>query len=99
MISASLSQFQVRKLTLLELHALSQAGAWGDVDKPNHDMAFLLIAPDNTIEGERVFSLVAVWAHLHQAHHHSLGEATIGHMPSHGLMKAHCTHPFPVRDT
>ena len=37
-------------------------------------MAFLLIVPDKTIEGERVFGLVALWTHLHQAHHHSLGE-------------------------
>ena len=37
-------------------------------------MAFLLIVPDKTITGERVFGLVAVWAHPFQAHHPSLGE-------------------------
>ena len=51
---------------LSELYSLSQAGAWGNGEKPKHDMAFLLIVPDKTIEGERVFSLVAVWAHQHQ---------------------------------
>ena len=67
--SAPLSQFQVREIMLSELHALSQAGAWDDVEKPKCDMAFLLIVLDKTIEGERVIGLVAVWAHLHQAYH------------------------------
>ena len=57
-----------------ELSALSHAGAWGDIEKPKHDMAFLLIAPDKTIKGERMFGLVAVWTHLHQACHSSLSE-------------------------
>ena len=38
-------------------------------------MAFLLIAPRKTIEGEMVVRLAAVWAHLHQAHLPSLDEA------------------------
>ena len=38
-------------------------------------MAFLLIVPDKTVKGERVFGLVAVWVHPHQAHHPSLDEA------------------------
>ena len=109
-ISAPLSHFQVREIKLLELYALSQAGAWGNVEKPKHDMIFLLIAPDKTVEGKRVFGLVAVWMHLHQACHHSLGEAAhkltplfnIGTnwvLPLHNLMKACCTYPCPVRDT
>ena len=68
------SQFQVREITLSQLHALSQAGAWGDIEKPKHVMAFPLIVLDKIIKRERVFGLVAVWMHLHQAHHHSLGE-------------------------
>ena len=74
-LSPSLSQFQVREMTWLELLDLSHKGAWGDIEKPKHDMAFLLIVPDKTVKGERVFSLVAVWLHPHQAHHSSLGEA------------------------
>ena len=69
------SQFQVKAIMLSELHALSLIGAWGNVEKPRHNMAFLLIVPDKTIKGERVFGLVAVWVHPYQAHHHSLGEA------------------------
>ena len=74
-ISAPSSQLQLRVIMLSELHALSLTGAWGDIEKPRHNMAFLLIVPDKNVKGERVFGLVAVWAHLHQACHHSLGEA------------------------
>ena len=75
MISAPLLQFQVREIMLSELYALSQAGAWGDVEISKHDMALLQIVMDKAIKGERVFGLVPVWMHPHQAHHHSLGEA------------------------
>ena len=64
----SLSWFQVRDMTQSELLALSHTGVWGDTEKPQRDMAYLLIAPDKTIEGEMVFRLATVWAHLHQAH-------------------------------
>ena len=66
-ICPSLSQIQVRDVTWSELLALSHEGAWGNIEKPKCDMVFLLIAPDKTINGERVFDLVAVWAHPHQA--------------------------------
>ena len=59
---------------LSELHALSYTGTWGDVEKPWCNMAFLLIALDKTVKGDRVFGLVAMWIHPNQAHHHSLGE-------------------------
>ena len=45
----SLSQFQVREVTQSELLSLSQAGAWGNTEKPKCDMAFLLVIPDKTI--------------------------------------------------
>ena len=70
----SLSQFQVKEVTQSELSALSQAGAWGDSEKPKCDMAFLLLVPNKTTEGERVFGLVAVWVHPHQEHHPFLDE-------------------------
>ena len=74
-ICPSLSQFQVRDVTRSELLALSHTGAWGNIEKPKHDMAFLSIALDKAIEGERVFGLVAVWVHPHQACLSSLDEA------------------------
>ena len=38
-------------------------------------MAFLLIAPKKTIEGEMALGLAMVWAHTYQAHLSSLDEA------------------------
>ena len=54
---------------------LATSGVWGDVGKPQWDMAFLLIVPNIAVGYERVFGLVAVWAHPYQAHYHSLEEA------------------------
>ena len=69
-----LLQFKVREIMLSELYALSPTGTWGKAEKFKHDMAILLIAPNKTIKGRRVFGLVAVWAHPLQACHPSLGE-------------------------
>ena len=54
--------------------ALSHAKVWRDMEKPQHDMTHLLIAPGKTIKGEMAFRLDAVWAHPHQAHLPSLDE-------------------------
>ena len=51
-------QFVVPALT--HLTNLSQAGAWGDVEKPHHDIAFLMIALSINIGGEQIFGLAAV---------------------------------------
>ena len=66
-ICPSLTQFKVGEITQLELLALSHAGAWGSIEKPQGDMAFLLIATGKTIEEEMAFGLAVVWAHPHQA--------------------------------
>ena len=50
-ICPSLTWFKI-KITQPELLALSHAGAWGSMEKPNGDMAFLLIVPRKTTEGE-----------------------------------------------
>ena len=42
------------------------------LEKPWWDMAFLLIVPITTVGYERVFGLVVVWAHPHQACYHTL---------------------------
>ena len=49
-----------------QLTTISQAGAWGNAEKPRDDMVFLLIAPSVTARCERIFGLVAVWVHPHQ---------------------------------
>ena len=59
---------------LAELYALSPAGTQDDTEKFRWYMVFLLIVPNKTIDEERVFGLVAVWAHPFQAHHPYLGE-------------------------
>ena len=69
-----LSQFQVRDVTQYELLVLSHAGAWGDFERPKHDMAFLLIVLGKTVEGEMAFRLAMVWAHPYQACLSSLDE-------------------------
>ena len=58
-----------------QLNTLSLAGAWGDVEKLQQDMAFLLIALSLTIRCERVFGLTAVWTHPCQACFQILQEA------------------------
>ena len=73
-ICPSLTQFQVALMTQSELSALSHTGAWGDTQKFQGDMVFLLIAPKKTIEGEMAFRLAMVWAHPYQACLSSLDE-------------------------
>ena len=40
----------------------------GDVEKPWHDIAFLMIAPSTNIGRKQIFGLTAVWAYPHQGH-------------------------------
>ena len=53
-------------LTHTQLTNLSQAGAWGDIEKPWHDIAFLMIVLSANFGGKQIFGLAAVWAHPHQ---------------------------------
>ena len=69
-----LTQFQVEEITREGLSAISHAKAWGDPKRPTSDMAYLLLAPDQVVEEERRFGLVAVWTHPCQAHLPSLDE-------------------------
>ena len=67
-----LTQFQVMEITQLGLSAISHAEAWGYPKRPKSDMAYLLLAPDQAVEEERKFGLVAVWTHPCQTHLPSL---------------------------
>ena len=69
-----IKQFHVPTIRQTQLTALSQTGTWGNVENPRQDMAFLLIAPSLTIGCKRIFGLMALWAHPHQAHLVSLVE-------------------------
>ena len=59
-----------------QLNALSQVGAWGSVEKSHQDMVFLLPVLSIAMRCERVFGLTMVWAHLCQAHIHTLDDVT-----------------------
>ena len=61
--------------TQAQLVTFSQAGAWGEAEKPCWDMAFMLIVPSTDTGCELVFSLTAMWTHPHQACLYTLGEA------------------------
>ena len=62
-----LTQFQVVDITRAGLSAISHAKVWGDPKKPKSDMAYLLLAPNQAVEEEQRFGLVAVWTHSCQA--------------------------------
>ena len=68
-------QFCIHIITQGQLTALSHVGAWGDVEKPCQDMAFLLIAPHLAIGCKWVFGLTAMWLHPCQAHLPTLADA------------------------
>ena len=46
-----------------QLDTLSQAMAWRDAEKPQWDMAFLLITPSTAAGYERIFGLLTIWSH------------------------------------
>ena len=60
-----LTQFQVVEITRAGLSPISHAKVLGD---PKSDMAYLLLAPNQAVQEERRFGLVAVWTHPCQAH-------------------------------
>ena len=64
--------FQVQVIMLAQLNTLSQVGTWGDMEKPQWDMAFMLVAPSINAGCERVFGITTMWAHPHQAHYPTL---------------------------
>ena len=66
--------FQVYIISQTQLTTLSQAGAWGDTEKPRWDMALGLIVPSLAIGCQWVFGLTAMWVHPQQTHLHTLGE-------------------------
>ena len=48
-------------------HHTGAVGAWGDVEKPHQDMAFLLIVSSLAIGYKWVFGLATMWMYPHQA--------------------------------
>ena len=67
--------FQVCTIMQTQLATLSQAGAWAEVEKPQWDMAFLMIVPSTNARGDQVFGLATMWVHPHQGCLSTLVEA------------------------
>ena len=67
------TQFQVHAIMQTQLTALSQTGAWGDVKKPQWDMAFVLIVPSLAVRCEWAFSLTVMCVHPCQGYLPTLG--------------------------
>ena len=68
------TQFQVCTIMQRQLTTPSQVGAWGDAEKPQQDMAFVLIAPSLVTRYDWVFGLTAMWVHPCHACLHTLAE-------------------------
>ena len=58
-----LTQFQGVEKTRVDLSAISHAEAWGKPKRSMSDVAYLLLAPNQVVEEERRFGLVAMWTH------------------------------------
>ena len=71
----AVTNFCMWEITQAQLNTFSQVAAWGNAKKPWQDRAFLLFAPVTAAGPNIAFGLVAVWAHLHQAHYPTLAEA------------------------
>ena len=71
----ALMWFQIWAIMQTQLTALSLAGAWGEVENPRWDIAFLMKAPSNNAGGDQVFGLTVLQAHSHQGCLFTLVEA------------------------
>ena len=60
--------------TVEELHSISHLKVWGDVQKPHHSMAYLLVRVDDTSEA-RTYAMAFVWISPPQARVSSMVEA------------------------
>ena len=68
--------FQVCTITQWQLTTLSQVEAWGDAEKPQQDMVFVIIVPSLAIGCEQIFGLTAMRVHPCQACQPILMEVT-----------------------
>ena len=75
------TNFHVWAIMQAQLNTLSQVMVWGDIEKPQQDMAFLLIMPSIATGCERFFGLIAVWVHPHQACYSTLEGAVCRLVP------------------
>ena len=60
--------------TQAELSSISSLKVWGDVQKPHHDIAYLLIWVENTMK-DRHFGISIVWVNPNQVRAATMEEA------------------------
>ena len=68
-----------------ELHSVSHLKVWGDIQKPHHGMAYLLVQVEDTL-GPEGYGLASVWISSHQAQASSMEKAlgTLSTLSSNG---------------
>ena len=73
-ICPQLHQLKLPCHTEVELSSLNSLKVWGEVQKPHHDVAFLLVWVENAM-GDRHYGISVVWANLNKVRAASLEEA------------------------
>ena len=70
-----LEQFHVTSITLSELSSLTSLKAWGNLEKFQSNIAFLLVLTKEGAAGDRVFGLSMMWVNPYQARVSTMEEA------------------------
>ena len=73
-ICPSLQQFHIPLVTQSELSALTGLKAWGDKEKFQNDITFLLVSAKEEATGDRKYGLSTIWMNPCQARVHSMEE-------------------------
>ena len=74
-ICPSLQQFHISSVTQLELSFLTGLKAWGDKEKFQNNIAFLLVFAEEEATGDRKYGLSTIWVNPCQARVCSMEEA------------------------
>ena len=70
-----LQQFHVTSISLSELSSLTSLKAWGDPEKIQSDVTFLLVLTKEGAAGDRVYGLSTLWVNPYQARVSTVEEA------------------------
>ena len=74
-ICSPLHWFQLSCHSQLELSSLNGLKAWGEDQKPHHDITFLLVWAEEEMTGDRNYGLLTIWVNPCQARVPSMEEA------------------------
>ena len=70
-----LEWFHVVSITLSELSSLTSLKAWGDPEKFQSDVTFLLVLTEKGATGDRVYGLSMMWVNPYEARVSTMEEA------------------------